>query len=74
MLKVLVCACLLAVRINASGSNEQLHQPGSSLGLQPGRIEDESSKPSDRMIHPPRPTDRNNTSSRAGPSTSPNTI
>ena len=36
---------------------------------QPGRREDESSKPSDRMVHPQRPTDRNNTGSRAGPST-----
>ena len=81
MLKVLVCACLLAVRINASGSNEQLHQPGSPLALpsgqldaipEPGGGEYESSKPSDRMIHPQRPTDRNNTGSRAGPSTSTN--
>ena len=78
MLKVLVCACLLAVRINASGSNEQLSQPGSSLALpsgqldaipQPGGGEYDPSKPSDRMIHPQRPTDRNNTGSRAGPST-----
>ena len=78
MLKVLVCACLLAVRISASGSNEQLHQPGSSLALPSGQLdaipqsggEDESSKPPDRMIHPQRSTDRTNTGSRAGPSTS----
>ena len=78
MLKVLVCACLLAVRINASGSNEQLHQPSSSLALpsgqldaipEPGGEEDELPKPSDRMVHPQRSTGRNNTSSRVGPST-----
>ena len=78
MLKVLVCACLLAVRINASGPDEQLHQPVPSLARssgqldaipQPGGGEDQSPKPSDRTIHPQRPTDRNNTSSRAGPST-----
>ena len=78
MLRALVCACLLAIGIHASGP-EGLHLKGSLLAPsseQHGASfllesdKDESSRVPELATLPPKPTDEHNTGSRTGPSAS----